>query len=127
MDTLLFPTLEEALYLHERVIERFGGSTGIRDKGLLESALARPRSGYYTSLSEQAAALMHSLIRNHCFVDGNKRVGFALAAIFLKMNGYKIVVPPDEAERFIVESIIKKSADVQEIASWLEKFIEQAE
>ena len=125
MDTLLFPTLEEALYLHERLIERFGGAPGVRDKGLLESALARPRSGYYKSLSEQAAALMHSLIRNHCFIDGNKRVGFALAAIFLKMNGYNIIVPADNAESFIIEAIIKNSADVQEIAAWLEKFIEE--
>ena len=125
MDTLLFPTLDEALYLHERLIERFGGTPGVRDKGLLESALARPRSGYYKSLSEQAAALMHSLIRNHCFIDGNKRVGFALAAIFLKMNGYNIIVPPDNAESFIIEAIIKNSADVQEIATWLETFIEQ--
>ena len=124
MDTLLFPSLEEALYLHTQLIEPFGGSPGVRDMGLLESALSRLRSGYYQSLSEQAAALMHSLIGNYCFVDGNKRVGFALAAIFLNMNGYKIVVPAEEAETFIIESIIKNSAHVQEIASWLERYIQ---
>jgi len=120
--TLLFPTLEEALYLHNRIIEHYGGATGVRDKGLLESALARPRSGYYQSLVEQAAALMHSVIGNHCFVDGNKRVGFALAAVFLRMNSARIQVDPDQAERFITESIIGESADVHEIAAWLERF-----
>ena len=119
--TLLFPTLEEALYLHNKVIEQYGGTVGVRDKGLLESALARPRSGYYQSLTEQAAALMHSIIGNHCFVDGNKRVGFALAAVFLRMNGYTIQVDPEQSERFITESIICESADVHQIATWLER------
>ena len=123
MDTTLFPTLEEAIFLHESLIARYGGVTGIRDKGLLESALARPRSGFYESLTEQAAALMHSLINNHCFIDGNKRVGFALTAAFLIMNGHRISVSADEAETFIVEDIIKSGADVYIIASWLERHL----
>jgi death on curing protein len=124
LETLLLPTLEEALYIHKRLIGHYGGAEGMRDRGLLESALARPRSGYYKSLSEQAAALMHSIIGNHCFVDGNKRVGFALTAVFLRINGYKMHVAADEAERFIIDRIIRESADVYEISSWLEQFIE---
>lgn len=124
METTLFPTFEEVLFLHHKLISRYGEESGIRDKGLLESALTRPRSGYYSSLSEQAAALMHSIINSHCFVDGNKRVGFALTAIFLRLNGFQLKVPSKEAEFFIVEEIIGNGVDAYEIAVWLEKFLQ---
>ena len=114
--------MEEALYLYEELIRSFGGKAGVRDLGLLQSALVRPRSGYYTSLSEQAAALMHSLARNHCFVDGNKRMAFALPAIFLEMNGYRLAVSQKEGERFLTEVIVDKT-DLPEIAKWIERHI----
>ena len=116
----LFPTLEEVLDLHRQLIQRFGGADGVRDPGLLESALARPRSGYYSSLSEQAAALMQSLAGNHAFVDGNKRVAFAATAVFLRMNGYALRVDADEAERFLIDRVIVGRANVVVIAEWLE-------
>ncbi len=119
MDTV-YPTLEEALFLHDELIRRFGGSSGIRDVGLVESCLARPRSGYYASLSEQAAALMQSLARNHAFVDGNKRMAFALTAVFLRMNGYTLRVTPEEGEGFVVGRIIAGQTDLDEITDWLE-------
>jgi len=109
VDTL-FPTVEEALHLHLQLIAGFGGSPGIRDLGLLESTLARPRSGYYRTLSEQAAALMQSLTLNHAFVDGNKRMAFALTAVFLRMNGYRLTVSPDEGDRLLVNRIIVNRA-----------------
>ena len=117
---VIYPTLNEALYLHKRLIEKFGGDDGVRDIGLLESALARMRSGYYKTLSSQAAALFQSLICNHCFIDGNKRVGFALTVVFLKLNGYDIKVDPNIAENFIVGQIIKSKADVKKISEFLE-------
>ncbi len=120
METTTYPTVEEALYLHKALIDRFGGAHGVRDKGLLESALMRPRSGYYETLSLQAAALLHSLILNHCFVDGNKRIGFALMATFLKLNGDSIVVDATTAERFIIDDIIVGKKDVADIAAWIE-------
>jgi len=119
----LFLTLEEVLDLHRQLIERFGGTDGVRDRGLLESALARPRSGYYSSLSEQAAALMQSLAGNHAFVDGNKRVAFAATAVFLRMNGYALRVGADEAERFLVDEVIVARVDVAVIAEWLERHL----
>jgi len=119
----LFLTVEELLELHRRLIERFGGAGGVRDPGLLESALARPRSGYYASVSEQAAALLQSLAGNHAFVDGNERVSFAAAAVFLRMNGYALVVSADEAERFLVGDVIVGRVDVAAIAEWLERFM----
>lgn len=119
----LFLTVEEALELHRQLIERFGGAEGVRDPGLLESALARPRSGYYCSLSEQAAALMQSLAGNHAFIDGNKRVAFAATAVFLRMNGYALAVGADAAERFLIDQVIEARADVPAIAGWLERHL----
>ena len=118
--TTLFPTLQETLELHEQLILRFGGSKGVRDLGLLESALVRPQTGYYETLSMQAAALLQSLCQNHCFVDGNKRVAFASTAIFLRMNGYRLIVKPDDGETFLVEQVIQKRATIEVIAAWLE-------
>jgi len=118
--TTLFPTLQETLELHEQLILRFGGAKGVRDPGLLESALVRPQTGYYDTLSMQAAALLQSLCQGHCFIDGNKRVAFASTAIFLRMNGYRLVVKPDNGESFVVEQVIQKRADIETIAAWLE-------
>lgn len=120
MKPTLFPSLQEILELHRQLILRFGGAEGVRDKGLLESALVRPRTGYYDTLSMQAAALLQSLCRSHCFVDGNKRVAFATAAIFLRMNGYRLRVDAADGEAFIVEQVIGRNADLETIASWLE-------
>jgi death-on-curing protein len=129
----LYPTLEEALYLHTVLIEKFGGTPGILDKGildkglldkgLLESTLARPRSGYYPSLSEQAAALMQSLAMNHPFADGNKRVAFALTAVFLRINGSKLTVPPQSGVRFIEKDLIERHASLEAIRRWIEEHI----
>ncbi|MGB7453201.1 MAG: type II toxin-antitoxin system death-on-curing family toxin [Lysobacterales bacterium] len=118
---VLFPTLQETLELHEQLILRFGGSAGVRDLGLLQSALIRPQTGYYDTLSMQAAALLQSLCQNHCFVDGNKRVAFACTAIFLRMNGYRLSVKPDEGESFMIEEVIQRKIAIEDIASWLEK------
>ena len=121
MNTTTYPTIEEALFLHQELISRFGGpESGVRDKGLLESALHRPKSGYYETLSAQAAALLHSLALNHCFLDGNKRVSFALTAIFLRMNGWRLAVTADEGERFMLKDVIEGKADVNRISEWIE-------
>jgi death-on-curing protein len=116
----LYPTLEETLELHDRLIKRFGGKPGVRDLGLLQSALARPQTGYYSSLSLQASALLQSLAQNHAFIDGNKRVAFALTAIFLLLNGQRLTVNPDNGESFLIEKVIQEKVDLQVIAQWLE-------
>ena len=121
MKETLYPTLEEALYLHDLLIQRFGGAHGVLDKGSLESALARPRSGYYRSVSEQAAALMQSLAMNHPFVDGNKRVAFALTAIFLKLNGLSLKVDAKSGVYFVEVTLIKERAPLSVITFWIEK------
>jgi death-on-curing protein len=114
-----YPTIAEVLFLHQMLLDRFGGSDGVRDLGLLDSALARPQSGYYTSLAEEAAALIQSLCQNHAFVDGNKRVAFATTAVFLRMNGYRLVANADEAERFVVDDIIRDRAPLEAITAWI--------
>lgn len=111
----------ETLELHSRLIERFGGKAGVRDLGLLESALMRPQTGYYKSLSLESAALLQSLAQNYAFIDGNKRVAFATTAIFLRINGYRLKIDPDNGESFIIDRVIKSKADIEEIADWLEK------
>ncbi|MEL6922284.1 MAG: Fic family protein [Pseudomonadota bacterium] len=80
-------TLDDALYVHAEQIRVFGGSAGIRDKGLIEAALLRPQTGYYDGLLDEAAAMWESLAMNHGFTDGNKRVAFACVDVFLELNG----------------------------------------
>ena len=126
MKTVLYPTLEEVLELHRMLLENFGGKGGVRDLGLLQSALARPQSGYYETLSLQAGALMQSLALNHSFVDGNKRVAFAVTAVFLRMNGYRLVVDPDDGETFLIQAVIVGKAELQAIAGWLEARMKKA-
>jgi death on curing protein len=102
-----FLTLEEALQIHDRILESTGGSRGTLDLGLLESALGQCRMAFggqetYPSLAEKAAALCFSIVRNHPFVDGNKRTGHAAMEVFLVLNGYELPVEIDEAERAIL-------------------------
>ncbi len=97
----LYLTIDEALRIHEVLIEVFGGAKGVRDLGLIESALLRPQTGYYADIIEEAAALWESLAMNHGFIDGNKRVAYACLELFLGMNSIDVAASNDELERFI--------------------------
>jgi death on curing protein len=121
MPETLYLTLREVFALHAALIERHGGASGVRDTGLVESALARARSGYYASLSEQAGALLQSFAMNHAFLDGNKRIAWASSMIFLRMNGYRVSIGAEEAERFLIDQVIVGRAELEAIAMWLEK------
>lgn len=105
--------------MHERLIERFGGSHGMRDPGLLESALYRPQSGYYADLVEMAAALFESLLMNHPFVDGNKRVAFFTTDVFLRMNGYKLDLDDANAYAFLMERFDTHTCDYDHLVPWI--------
>lgn len=98
-----YPTVAETVAVHARLIARFGGSDCIRDHGALESALARPRSGYYSDLIQEAAALWESLSQNHAFVDGNKRVAVTVTAAFLRVNGYRLEFDDLDAFLFLTD------------------------
>jgi len=112
-------TLEEVLLIHERLIERFGGPSGIRDPGLLESALYRPQSGYYTDLAEMAAALFESLLMNHPFKDGNKRVAFFATDVYLRLNGWKLGVKDEEAHSFLMALFKEERCDFSHLLPWI--------
>jgi death-on-curing protein len=122
-NSVQFLSLDEVIEIHERLIERFGGSAGLRDKGLLESALFRPQTGYYKNLTDMAAALFESLISNHAFADGNKRVAFFASDVFLRLNGWKLKVTADEGEAFIVGSIERSECDYEHLVPWIKKHL----
>lgn len=114
-------SLDEAFAIHARVVERFGGTPGVRDPGLLESALHRPRTGYYADVAEMAAALLESLLMNHPFVDGNKRVAFFATDVFLRLNGWKLDVSDEAAYIFLVERLETRSATFDALLAWIRR------
>ena len=91
----------------------------MRDLGLLESALHRPRTGYYRDLTEMATALFESLLMNHPFVDGNKRVAFFSTDVFLRLNGWSLQVEAVEAHRFLIELLEEHLADYEHLLPWI--------
>jgi death-on-curing protein len=119
MTDVIYPTLAEVLAFHELLIEEFGGATGVRDLGALESALFRPRTGYYRDVVEEAAALFESLVQNHPFIDGNKRVAFAVMDVFLRVNGRALEVDDVEAHQHLVGLMEQGALDLTAIDRWL--------
>lgn len=117
--TVVFLSRDEALEIHRVLLERFGGPAGVRDTGLLESALYRPRTGHYADLAEMAAALFESLIMNHPFVDGNKRVAFFATDVFLRMNGYQLKVDTDKAHRFLIGLLENHCCNFDQLLPWI--------
>ncbi|HSX58385.1 MAG TPA: type II toxin-antitoxin system death-on-curing family toxin [Candidatus Saccharimonadales bacterium] len=122
-----FPTLEEIVAMHFRITEKTGGSQGVRDLGLLDSALGRPQASFggeelYPTIFLKAAALVQSLSANHPFVDGNKRTALATLEYFLHLNGYEIEATQKEKVEFTLWSENEKPS-IEEIADWIKKHI----
>jgi death on curing protein len=114
-----FLTVADVLAIHDDLIERYGGSQGVRDPGLLEAALYRPQSGYYADILDQAAALWESLAQNHPFVDGNKRIAFAATFTFLDINGVTVVATADATFDFIDGLYRKNAFRFDNLVDWL--------
>jgi death on curing protein len=114
-----FLSLDEVLAIHERMLRDFGGSPGVRDMGLLESALHRPATGYYETLPAMASALMESLLMNHAFVDGNKRVAVAATDVFLRLNGLRLVVDSIAAHAHLVGLLESGDCDRERLETWI--------
>ena len=112
-------TTIEVLGMHHALIERYGGSHGLRDAGALESALFRPQCGYYDDVIQEAAALWESLNQNHPFVDGNKRIAFATTHVFLAINGYQLTASPNEVEAFILGLFEQGQFEYGYLEPWL--------
>jgi death on curing protein len=101
----VYLTVAEVVAIHHYQIEEYGGEHGMLNQGALEAAVFRPQTGYYNDLSEEAAALLESLVNNHPFVDGNKRVGFAAVHTFLLVNGCDLDVGTKAAFEFMMKTI----------------------
>ncbi len=117
----IYLTIEEALDIHATQIVEFGGSPGVRDRGLVEAALLRPQTGYYRDTIEEAAALWESLAMNHGFVDGNKRVALACTDIFLEANGILITAGNDALIEFIYTHLEAGTFNKDNLDAWLRK------
>lgn len=114
---------EDVLLLHHLSIEKAGGSHGLPDPGMLDAAVHRPQATFagedlYPSLFDKAGALCHSLIKNHAFIDGNKRTSLLSAMTFLELNGYRFTCKQDELVSFGLD-IDNKHIPPEEIATWL--------
>ena len=121
-----FITLEQILVIHEDQVDRYGGSQGIRDLALLESAVYRPQATFggndlYPAIFDKAAVLMHSLILNHPFIDGNKRSGMVSAFVFLELNGLINKIKINEVIS-VAMKIESKEMKIEAISKWLEKY-----
>jgi len=115
--------LDQVLELHRLQIRRFGGSAGLRDRGSLESALARPQMTFggedlYSDVESKAAALLHSLVMNHPFVDGNKRTGSAVAELFMSLNGLELAATDDELVE-VTLAAARGELNAEALAIWL--------
>jgi len=123
-------TLQDALLFHKILISGSGGPEGLRDEGLLESALQRPFSGFgdnffYPTIEEKSAAVVESIVTNHPFLDGNKRSGYFLMRIFLLQTDKDIKASEDEKYDFIID-IASGKLEFKEILNWInERIIEK--
>ncbi len=120
-------SVDQILEVHNAQIEEFGGSAGLRDRGALESAVARPAMTFggedlYPDVPSKTAALMHSLVMNHAFVDGNKRVGVAAAELFLRLNGYRLDASDSELEDLTL-TVARGELDAEALAIWFRQRI----
>ena len=122
-DRFRYVTLAEAIEIHALQLARFGGSEGIRDRGLIEAALLRPQTGYYGDLIEEAAALWESLAMSHGFVDGNERVAFACTDVFLRVNGSRIPPGKDVILDFIYSNMEAGTFTKDVLEAWLRETV----
>lgn len=122
-------TLKEALIIHELAIDKFGGSYGVRDMNLLESAILRPNTTFdgkdlYPNVVDKAAAIIESIVKNHPFSDGNKRTGYILMRLILLKSNFDIKATEKEKYEFVIK-IAEGKLDFNEIKSWIEENLEK--
>lgn len=127
MPTPKFLTLKEVQSIHSDQIASFGGSQGIRDQGLLESALAQPKAAFdgqllHPTIHEQAAAYLYHLAKNHPFLDGNKRTAFAVMETFLLLNGHELTLPDEQTYQMVLD-VAQSKLDKEALANLLEQSI----
>ncbi len=121
-----FLTLPEVLEIHQNQTNLYGGDPGIRDMGLLKSAIGMPSATYggeflHTDIFEMAAAYLFHLVKNHPFVDGNKRVGAVSALVFLVLNGFELDVPEDDFADIVLD-VAQGKIDKAQVAVFLKQY-----
>jgi death-on-curing protein len=112
-------SVADALGMHALLMQRYGGAAGMRDPGALEAALFRPQTGYYDDIVAEAAALMESLAINHPFVDGNKRIAFTAADVFLRINGWHLQGAPMQIYAEMMQLFDSGTFDIAHLDPWL--------
>ena len=117
-------TTADALFFHKQLIERYCGATGIRDGGALESALHRPQTGYYDTIIHEPAARVESLVQNHPFIDGKKRVALAVVDVFLRINGFSIAADSVDIYNHMLNLFETDSFDMEHLVPLLQKIVE---
>ncbi len=127
MSDIRFVSYQQALRLHAASIRQYGGAEGLRDPGALESALAMPESGFggeylHHSLFDKAAAYLFHIVKNHPFVDGNKRTGFGCANIFLRLNGCQFDEQYKQKLEELTLRVASEPISKEEIAQALESY-----
>ena len=120
-------TVADVLAMHTVLMQRYGGAPGLRDPGALEAALFRPQTGYYDDILAEAAALLESLAINHPFVDGNKRIAFAAADVFLRINGWHLQRAPMQVHVEMIQMFETGTFDIAHLDPWLRGFASLAE
>ncbi|QSJ15823.1 type II toxin-antitoxin system death-on-curing family toxin [Nostoc sp. UHCC 0702] len=129
MQTPKFLYISQVLAIHQDQIISFGGTYGIRDEGLLDSALAQPQATFagellHPSIHEQAAAYLYYLVMNHPFMDGNKRTAFAVMDTFITMNEYNLNLSEEEAYNLIIR-VVQKEISKEELSAFLEQHLQR--
>lgn len=119
----VYLTVAEVIAIHHHQIDKYGGIHGLREQGALESAVFRPQTGYYTDLSEEAAALLESLVNNHAFLDGNKRVGFAAAHTFLLVNGFDLDITSKAGFDFMMKALAEGKFRFALLHEWIARHL----
>jgi len=122
----LYLSTGEVLVMHTLLIRQFGGSDGVRDMGLLEAALFRPQTGYYSDIIQEAAALLESLAVNHPLIDGSKRVAFAVTDVFLRINGYEVKSTSPKIHSEMIRLFEAKEPDFIDLEKFLRKVVVRA-
>lgn len=128
MQTPKFLEIADVLDIHQILIEQLGGMSGVRDEGLLESALSQPKASFFGELlhptiHEQAAAILYHLAKNHPFLDGNKRTAYGAMETFLRLNGYNLALSNEEIYNMVIQ-VAQGEMSKEELTSLLEQHIQ---
>jgi death-on-curing protein len=129
LQTPRFISISQVLDIHQDEINSFGGTSGVRDEGLLDSALAQAQATFggellHPTIYDQAAAYLYHLAMNHPFIDGNKRAAFAVMDTFITLNGYSLNLSQEQAYNLVIQ-VVQKEISKEELSAFLELYLQR--